>query len=246
MGMKELTLTGRVALVTGAGVRIGAAIARALAARGAGVAIHCRRSTAAAARLAREIRGAGGRAWVVRGALDTEAGCAQVVRAARRAAGRMDILVNSAAVFHRDPLAAITERKLLAEFRVNLFAPLLLARYFVRQGRGGSIVNIVDRRVAGTDPACLPYWLTKRGLADATRALARELAPAYTVNAVAPGPTLPPPGRPASHLREKAGPIPLGRPVPPEAVAEAVARLIEAEGVTGQILYVDGGQHLVM
>ena len=241
-----MELAGRVALVTGGAVRIGAAIVRALAARGTGVVIHHHRSAAAAAALASEIRAAGGHAWTVAAPLSgDEAACAELIRAARAAAGGLDILVNNAAVFSKESLAGSASDLVRATFDVNTFAPWQLMRAFAASCDAGRIINLLDRRIASNDPACIPYLLSKKALRDLTAAAALALAPRFTVNAVAPGPVLPPPGAPASYLREKGGRVPMAGPCTPAQVAEAVAFLAGADAITGNTLYVDGGQHLL-
>ncbi len=237
--------TQRVALVTGGALRIGRAIVRALAAAGYGVVVHYRSSAKPAAELCLDLRAAGAPAWRVRGDLGTEAGCRAVVDEALAKAGRLDVLVNNAAVFEKRPLARVDEAALRGDFATNLFAPVLLARRFARAAGRGAIVNLLDRRVAGHDPACVPYLLSKKALAAFTQSAALALAPRFTVNAVAPGPVLPPPGRPERYLKDRAGRIPLGRTVAPEEIARAVVFLLECRGTTGQILFVDGGQHLL-
>lgn len=239
------------ALVTGGGVRIGRAIAEALAARGCAVLIHYRRSRAEAEAVAAGIVAAGGRARTVGGGLDTPAACATLMRRAFALEPGLDILVNNASLFNKDSLAAMTPAGLQREFQVNLFAPMLLtqalARRLQRRGRtgGGAVVNLVDRRVAGVEAGCAPYLLSKKGLEDFTRIAALELAPRMTVNAVAPGAILPPPGKGAKAVRDLAGAAPLAHRCTPGDVARAVVYLLEAEGVTGQTLFVDSGQHLV-
>lgn len=241
-----MNLGGKTALVTGGAVRIGAAIARALAREGARIAVHYRNSAAEAEALCRELRAAGGSAAAVSGKLDELDRCERLIADAADALGPLDILVNNAALFHKDSLDTLDANKLDTEFRVNLFAPLLLMRAFAAQGRPGAIVNLLDRRISGLDPTAVPYVLTKKALAEATRLAARHWAPRLRVNGVAPGPVLPPPGEGGDYIREKAGPIPLGRPCTPEQIAEAVVFLLKADSVTGQILVVDGGQHLVL
>ena len=241
-----MEFAGRVALVTGGAVRIGAAIVRTLAARGAGVVIHHDRSGDAAAALATELRAAGGRAWTIAARLDgDEAGCAALIRGAVAAAGRLDILVNNAALFSKQDLAASTGDALRAMFDVNTFAPWQLIRAFAAACDAGRIINLLDRRIASNDPACLPYLISKKALRDLTAAAALALAPRFTVNGVAPGPVLPPPGEPSSYLREKGGRVPMAGPCTPEQVAEAVAFLAGADAITGNTLFVDGGQHLL-
>lgn len=240
-----MNLKGKAALVTGGAARIGRAICLALAARGAHVVVHYHRSARDAAELTRLVRGRGGKAWAIQAALDSEKACSSLIRRAAARAGRLDILVNNAAVFHKDSLRGVTGDKLQAEFWPNLFAPMLLMRAFAERARKGKIINLLDRRITSLDTSCVPYLLSKKALAEVTRIAALELAPRITVNGVAPGAVLPPPGRGAKYLRDQAGPVPLNRQVRPEDVAEAVVFLLEHDAVTGQVLFVDGGQHLL-
>jgi len=235
-----MKLKGKVALVTGGAVRIGAAICRALAAEGARVVVHCRRSKSEAVALAKEIGG-----LVVQSDLNSETACERLMKQAVRGAGRLDILVNNAAVFHKDSLRTVSGQKLLDEFWPNLFAPILLMRTFAAQARRGKIVNLLDRRIASLDASSVAYVLAKKALAEATRMAALDLAPGITVNGVAPGAILPPRGKGMKYLHDKAGPAPLKRQVMPEEIAEAVVFLLRSDSVTGQIVFVDGGQNLM-
>lgn len=246
-----MDLTHCTVLVTGGAVRVGAAICLGLARRGATVAIHRHRSKTEAEDLARRIRREGGNAVQVSGALDTEAGVNRVLAAAFRAAPSLNTLVNNAAVFTRQPLLEATGRDYLDAWRMNTLAPILLTRGFTRRFLArktnasvhGMVVNLLDRRVAAPEPGCAPYMISKCALAAFTVAAARELAPRIAVNAVAPGPVLPPPGG-ARRVREPAGHIPLGERPTPQNVADAVAFLIGSDSITGQTIFVDGGQHL--
>ncbi len=239
------------ALVTGGGVRIGRAIAEALAARGCAVLIHYRRSRAGAEGGAAGIVAAGGKAQTVAGSLDTPASCATLMRRAFARAPGLSMLVNSASLFNKDALVAMTPAGLQREFQVNLFAPMLLTQALALRLRGrgragrGAVVNLVDRRVAGVEAGCAPYLLSKKGLADFTQIAALELAPWVTVNAVGPGAILPPPGKGAKAVRDLAGAAPLAYRCTPGDVARAVVYLLESDGVTGQTVYVDSGQHLL-
>lgn len=234
------------ALVTGGAVRIGRAIVEALSGAGYAVVIHCRQSSAAAVSLCDELHRQGRAAWVVRGRLDSTRGIDAVWQGARRAAGTIDVLVNNAAVFNGGTVSALTAPLILAEFWPNLIAPMLLTRRMAEQHLArGAVVNMLDRRIAAIDPTCIPYELSKKSLAEFTRTAALALAPGIRVNAVAPGPILPPPGKPHSHVRERGGRIPLGQPIELAAVAAAVLALLKCPSTTGQILYVDGGQHLL-
>jgi NAD(P)-dependent dehydrogenase (short-subunit alcohol dehydrogenase family) len=226
------SLSGKAALVTGGARRIGAAICRELAARGAGVVVHYRHSEAEAIAMNRTL---GHGVFSVRGDLSNPMECEWIFREAAEWMGRVDILVNNAALFVRDGEA---DEALLRE--VNLAVPLRLAQRVAEQPGGGCVIQMLDSRIAR--PAAGPfqaYAATKRALAESVERLAREYAPRTRVNGVAPGPVLVP-----EAVREAAGEIPLGRRPTPEEIARAVAFLAESESVTGQILFVDGGQHL--
>lgn len=244
MDMKQ-PLKGSNALVTGGAVRIGRAIAQALARAGCNVVVHYRESEKEAAACCRELQRMGARAWPVRADLSSEAGCERLIQEAFKKAKHLNVLVNNAAVFHACPLERIDAAALQEEFQTNLFAPILLTRYFAQATNGGAIVNLLDRRIAALDPERIPYVLSKKSLADFTRSAALALAPHFTVNGVAPGPVLPPPGKPRAHLRTRAGRIPLAATVAPEEVARAVVYLASTRAITGQTLFVDGGQHLL-
>lgn len=243
-------LEGRTVLVTGAGVRMGCAIARALAAAGAGIVVHSRRSQAAAAALAAEIRAAGGRAWQVSGGLEAAEGVDGIFREACAAAGRLDGLVNNASIFARRPLLACTPVEFEEHWRINALAPMLLTRLLARHAMAAApqatapvagVVNLLDQRIAFPATGCMPYLVSKQALAAFTASAALELAPRVTVNAVAPGAALPPV---TPEGREPAGRIPGGPRCTPEQIADAVVFLLASPAITGQILYVDGGQHL--
>ncbi len=233
-------------LVTGGGVRIGRALSLALAGAGAELVIHYRRSSDAAEETAEAIRVAGGRADTVCGDLATEEGARSILGQAL-ARGPLDALVNNAAVFHRDPLSRSNRATFLAEFGPNLFGPLELLRGFAAQNRPGSVVNLLDRRIAAHDAGAVPYQLSKVALAEATRLAALEFAPRLRVNAVAPGAILPPPGVPNApgDFSLQGGRAPLKHRGAPQDIAEAVLFLLTAPAITGQIVFVDGGQHLL-
>ena len=240
-----MELRGRVALVTGGAVRIGRAIVEALAAEGCDVVIQYHRSRESATALAAELGAMGVRGIAVRASLSTEHACDHLIAQAIRRAGRLDFLVNNAAVFHKDGLASASRDTVMQELTTNLLGPLSLMRAFASRAVKGKIVNMVDRRIASQDQGCLPYLLTKKALADLTLNAALELAPEITVNAVAPGAVLPPPGKGRQYLRDHAGRVPLHRQVTPRDVASAVVFLLKSDSITGQIVFVDGGQHLL-
>ncbi len=237
-------LTGKTALVTGGAVRVGRVIALALAAAGCDVAIGYRSSGAAARATVADLRRLGVRAVALRADL-ADAGAARgLVRRAAQALGRLDLLVNSAALFARTPLASVTpaqfDRLMAVNLRGAFFCAQAAARHMGR--RGGRIVNIADVGATRPWPAYLPYNISKAGLLMLTRGLAAALAPRIQVNAVGPGVVLLPEGFPADAGRRLAARIPMGRHGRPEDVAAAVRFFASCpDYITGQILYVDGG-----
>ena len=237
----------RTALITGAALRLGKAIAHALASAGWNIAVHARRSTAQAEALCADLAASCGvRAWPVTGDLGTADGPDAVFDAALSCAGQIDALVNNAAIFERQPLAAATAADFERHWRINTLAPILLtqrlARHVAERGTHGAVVNLLDQRIARPAADATPYLLSKATLETFTRSAALGLAPAVRVNAVAPGAVLLPTNAAAS---EPAGAFPLAARPSPEAIADAVRYLLDAGAVTGQTLFVDSGQHLL-
>ncbi|MCK6479650.1 MAG: SDR family oxidoreductase [Planctomycetes bacterium] len=238
---------GSVALVTGAARRIGRAVALRLARGGCRVAVHCRDSRREGAEVVRAVRAAGGEARLFAADLSRPKAVERLVRSVERSLGPVSVLVNNASVFRATPFLRSTPADLEDHLAVNLRAPWLLCRAvapgMVERG-AGKIVNLGDihaERPLADHPA---YAASKAALHALTLALARDLAPAVQVNAVAPGAVLLPEGAPASRARALARLIPAGRLGTPEEVAEAVAFLVEGpDFVTGEILRVDGGRH---
>ena len=240
-------LEGKVALVTGGAVRIGRALCLALAEQGAAVAVHYGNSTEAALKTVAAIRGMGGRAESFQADLSDIPATDYLIRQTMEQFGNLDILVNSAAVFHRVELGETTEAIWDEHFAVNLRAPFFLAKAFatyVGRERTGQIINMADWRGARPDPSCPAYSMTKSGILSMTEALALFLAPNIRVNAIAPGAVLPPPGLDVNYLNEAAGKSPLGKVCTLQQLADALIYLVKAESVTGQVIFVDGGQHL--
>lgn len=235
-----MDLNGKTALVTGGAVRIGRAISERLAAAGAEVCIHYNRSRDEAESLKRDIEKNGGKARLFQADLNSEEACRHLIREA----GPPDVLINNASVFHKHTIEESSMPVLLDELWPNLFAPLHLMRAFAAQGRPGKIVNLLDRRITSKDTACVPYLLAKKALADLTELAALHWAPRIAVNGVAPGAVLPPPGRGDAYMKDHAGPVPLDIQVTPDDVARAVQFVLENDTLTGQIIFVDGGQHL--
>ncbi len=241
-----MVLQDKVALVTGAGRRVGRAIALALAERGAAVALHCRNSRAEAEAAAAEIAARGGRARVLTADLEAIAAAEGLVAATIGAFGRIDVLVNSAAVFTRGALGEISERAWDETFAVNLKAPFFLARAAGAAMRGqgaGKIINLSD--IAARRPFLnyIPYSIAKAGLEATTIALARAFAPEVQVNAIALGIVAPPEDFDRAELERLARRIPAGRIGTPEDAARATIFLCEAaDFATGSTLTLDGGR----
>lgn len=247
-----MQLEEKVALVTGGAVRVGRAIVRRLAQAGCDVVIHYRDSAAEATTLAAELQALGRQAWLVQGDLAEDDEPEAVLRAAWDMAGWVDILVNNAAAYARQTLADAEPSDFDLHWRVNALAPMLLTKTFADYVRSseilpadylGHVVNILDRRVATPEGGSLPYWVSKQALASFTLGAAVELAPRIAVNGVAPGPVLAPMA--VATRGEPAGEMPLATRARPEDVGEAVVYLATSRCLTGQILYVDSGQHLV-
>jgi pteridine reductase len=238
-------LAGRVALVTGAGHRLGRAIAVALGADGAHVAVHYHEFPERARATVTAIEDAGGSASAFRADLRDAAAAGELVTDVARACGRLDVLVNSAGSMLRTPLDAVTPAQWDEVFALNLRAPFFLALAAARAmgERGGIIVNISDHMGFESWPAFVPHGVSKAGVAAMTRALAGALAPRVRVNAIAPGAVLPPEGWPVAERERYAAETPLARIGDPGDVIAALRYLVGATYVTGETLFVDGGRH---
>lgn len=243
--MTEPAARNGAALVTGGARRIGRAICLELAAAGFDIAVHHHTSDNEAAGLVSEIEGQGRRAVALAADLRDPVETHELVNRAARALGPLSVLVNNASVFADDRLDTITGDSWNAHLDTNLRAPVLLAQTFARQApEGSAIVNILDQRVLKPDPRFFSYGLSKAALWHATRTMAQALAPRIRVNGVGPGPTLPSVHQTDADFAAEAAATPLQRAGSPEAVAAAVRWLVDAELVTGQMIAVDGGQHL--
>jgi pteridine reductase len=246
--MTDLPLSGRVALVTGAAVRVGRSIALALARAGADVAVHSHSSASAAEDVCRELRGLGRRAAGVPGDLSDPAACDATVAGAISALGRLDLLVHSASNFHRAPLGETGADLWDSSMDVNARAGFLLARAAAAElvERRGRIVLVSDDLARRPVRGYLAHSVSKAALEGLVRALAVELAPEVSVNGVAPGTVLVPEGTPPEDAARWARAVPAKRNGNPEDVADTVVFLCAGPAfITGQIIGVDGGRSLV-
>ncbi|MCT8971971.1 SDR family oxidoreductase [Microbaculum marinisediminis] len=240
-------MTGKTVLVTGAAKRIGRAIALDLAENGYAVAIHYHHSAEDARGLAGDIVAEGGRATMVSGDLADPAVPERLIADAAAALGPVTALVNNASLFEPDDPATVTAEHWDLQLDVNLRAPVLLARHFAAalpSGKTGAIVNLIDQRVLKPTPMFFSYAVSKEALWSATRMLAQGLAPTIRVNAVAPGPTLPNVRQSMDDFHRQQDAVLLHRGPTVMEIAEATRFLLESPSVTGQMLVVDGGQHL--
>jgi NAD(P)-dependent dehydrogenase (short-subunit alcohol dehydrogenase family) len=237
----------RAALVTGGGRRLGAAIALALADVGFGVAVHCRASRAEAERVAGAVRERGRAACVLQADLDDEAAAADLLPRAGEALGPIGVLVNNASRFDRDEWDTVTREGWDGHLAANLRAPFVLAQAFARAlpaPAEGVVVNMLDQRVWSLTPHFVSYSVSKAGLWALTQQLALALAPRIRVVGIGPGPALPSAKQTETQFARQCARTPLRRGTSPEEVAYAVVALLHMPAVTGQMLALDGGQHL--
>lgn len=240
-----------VVLITGAAKRIGSHVAHTLAQHGWNVALHCHHSLDAAAQTLARLESLGGRHCVLQADLADQAQTRRLFADAVQALGRVDAVVNNAAVFDYDDAASFDTSHLLAHMLPNLAAPVLLAQalhgHLEQRGPDakGAVVNLLDQKLSNPNPDFLSYTLSKSALKTATTLLAQSLAPRVRVVGVSPGLTLP------SHLQTEQAfedthrMAPLERSSHPADIARSVLFLLESPAITGVDLIVDGGQHLV-
>jgi pteridine reductase len=237
---------GRVALVTGAGRRVGRAIALAIGDAGLRVVVHYNGSAEGARETARLIEQSGSSASLVQADLSDPVAAERLVDETVQREGSLDVLVNSAAMMLRTPVGETSVAEWDDMFALNVRAPYFLAQRAapaLRTARG-SIVNVADLAAFETWPAYVPHGMTKAAIVQMTRALAHALAPEVRVNAVAPGVVLLPDGWSEADAERLRRTTPLQRLGTPEDVASAVLYLIQAEYVTGEVITIDGGRHV--
>jgi NAD(P)-dependent dehydrogenase (short-subunit alcohol dehydrogenase family) len=244
------------ALVTGAGKRLGRAIALYLAGRGHDVAVHYSSSRDEAEAVAAEIRALGRRAQTFQADLLVEAQTEALIPAATAALGPLTVLVNNASIFEYDRIDTATRQSWDRHIESNLRAPFVLTQAFARQCppavkdendeplARGLIVNMIDQRILKLTPEFSSYTIAKMGLWALTRTAAQGLAPHIRVNAIGPGPTLQGSRQSSDHFARQRAATVLGRGASPADITAALGFFLDSPAVTGQFLAIDGGQHL--
>ena len=234
-------------LITGAAQRIGRALALDFAHRGWRVAIHCRASRQQAQELAQHLGRVGAPTAVLTADLAVPSQVERLLPECVRLLGPPTCLINNAAMFAADAVGGLQSGLWDAQLAVNLKAPVFLAQAFASHlpaGAAGNIINIIDQGVLRPTPQFFSYTVSKAALWAVTRTLAQALAPSIRVNAIGPGPVLQSTYQTEAEFRAEYQATLLGRSTPPEEIATAIRFILEAPALTGQMLALDGGQHL--
>ncbi len=239
-------LAGKIALITGASKRIGRALAIALAEEGVNIVAHDRASLETdIVKVCGEITGCGAKSWHVSADLEKPEEYGTLISRAVNAAGSLDILINNASIFRPSTIMDMAWGDIASHLHVNAWAPFVLSREFARIARRGKIINLLDTNIVGADRTHVAYILSKKMLASLTSMCALEFSPDITINGVAPGLILPPAGKDEAYLQNLSKTLPLRRHGAARDIADAVLYLLKSDFVTGQVIYVDGGRHLL-
>ncbi|MBF0622605.1 MAG: SDR family oxidoreductase [Magnetococcales bacterium] len=249
-----MELSGKTALITGGAKRIGAACAIALAKQGVDIALHYGRSAEAAETQCDRLRGLGVNAFPFSADLSDASACQTLVDRANQKMGLISILINCAAIFERGSVKQTSLENWQRHLDINLTAPFLLLQAFANQSAWlpngeppqvqGKVINFIDQRITRPQPGHLAYTTAKSALWAVTQMAAKELAPAIHVNGIAPGPILPAPDANTETFEKIARATPSGRPGGPIDITEALLFLLKQDYIIGEILRVDGGEHL--
>jgi NAD(P)-dependent dehydrogenase (short-subunit alcohol dehydrogenase family) len=237
----------RVALVTGGAQRLGRAIVLALAQAGFDVAIHFNTSREAAQETWAEVRALGRRAVLLQADLGDEAQAERLVREATDQLGPVGVLINNASRFDRDEWHDVTRESWDAHMGANLRTPFVLIQGFalaLPADSEGVVINMIDQRVWSLTPHFVSYTVSKAGLWALTQTMALALAPRIRVNAIGPGPALPSPRQTEALFAKQSASVPLGHGTSPAEVARTVITILGLPAMTGQMIALDGGQHL--
>jgi NAD(P)-dependent dehydrogenase (short-subunit alcohol dehydrogenase family) len=233
--------------VTGAARRIGRALALGLAEAGYSVAVHHHSSQTAAEALVAEITQTGGKALALAADLSDETAVRKLLPDAAAVLGPIGVLVNNASIFENDTVTTATRESWDVHLGINLRAPFVLIQDFAAQlpgDSGGVVINLLDERVWNLTPYFVSYTVSKMGLWTLTRTMALALAPRIRVNAIGPGPTLPNLRQTPTQFLDRCRNMPLRRGTSPREVAAAMRFILEAPALTGQMIALDGGEHL--
>jgi NAD(P)-dependent dehydrogenase (short-subunit alcohol dehydrogenase family) len=234
-------------LVTGAAHRLGRTLALDMARHGWSVGVHFHGSDAAAADVVAEIKRGGGRACALKADLGDNGDVAKLLPACARALGPVSCLINNASVFEYDDIATVSPAQWSRHLAVNVTAPVFLTQALaaaLTNGMPGNVINIIDQRVWKPTPHFLSYAASKSLLWSMTQTLAQALAPRVRVNGIGPGPMLQSVHQSSEEFRAQTAAVPLGRGTTPDEIAAAVRFILDAPAMTGQMIALDGGQHL--
>lgn len=239
-----MELGGRTALITGGAKRLGSAIAASLAEEGVNIILHYRKSGDEASALLKDLKGLGVDANLMKADFGDADASKDLIRKVASKFGKFDFLVNSASIFQKMDFYSADLKALENNVQINAWSPFQLGREFAGRFGTGKIINILDTKVAGYNFDSFPYYLSKKLLETMTFSMALKLAPGVTVNAVAPGLILPPEGKDQRYLDGLKSGVPLKRHGSPSDIADAIIFLLKSDFITGQVIYVDGGEHL--
>ena len=240
-------LSQRAALVTGGGRRIGAGIAKALAADGWFVYIHCHKSSDQAAEVLQEIKADSGNGVVITQDLSERGAAQSLMRNVENGPAPLMALINNASLFEYDSVETITEKRLDEHFAVNVRTPTILSKVFansLRKDTNGCIINILDNKVYAINPDYLSYTISKVALQGVTSALAMALAPQVRVNGIAPGITLESGNQGEANFLKGQTMSPMGQVSTVEDITRSVLFILNSSSINGNVITIDGGQSL--
>lgn len=238
-------LSGKKALITGGAKRLGLACAKALAESGADIVLHYNSSESDALEASREISAIGAKVWTLQQDLSGADSAGELVHKALEIAGGLDILINNASTFPAASIESLEYDQLADSIRINSWAPFSIGREMHKLGLSGHIVNFLDCRIESYDWSHVGYHAAKVLLELFTREMAIKFAPNIAVNAVAPGLILPPEGKTAQYLESLVHTVPMLKHGGPSDITNAVLYLVQTDFVTGQVIFTDGGRHLL-
>tara|TARA_Y100000590_G_scaffold316098_1_gene357471 strand:+ start:595 stop:1344 length:750 start_codon:yes stop_codon:yes gene_type:complete len=234
-------------LITGAATRIGKAIALHFAERGWNIALHYFKSSSNAKKLKKIIEQNWVKVTLIKADLKNPREVEKIIPFARKKLGRIDCLVNNAALFEKDDIINFTTKSWNNHLNINLLAPAILTKQFAKQASKKSlsnIINIIDQRIFNLTPFFMSYTISKGGLQTLTKTMAMRLAPNIKVNAIAPGPTIKSKRQTDKHFKNQVRSTPLKKSVGMDDICDTVEFLINNNAITGQIIAVDSGQNL--